>query len=358
MLVLVLGAAEGLVRYRAHLKYGDYLDIYDIYEPHPEVDLLVPRPNLSIRFANRSQIDIDSRGFRNPEVEHPKPPATVRLAFLGGSTTFCGQASSNEATWPHRLTTLLRERLPDLAFDYLNAGVTGNGVAQSILSLEHRLAPLEPDVIVVYHAAKDLAADTWDLALERGLVEQPAESRLEEWSLLWMLIRKNQWAFASDRAGRSDERKLEVDPRALSRGFRSRLETLVRDAQAVADVVVLVTFATKVRADQPLEVQLENLRQAFTFTPYLTPASVLEHYAEYNRVIEEVARETGAVLVADADAIPGDAEHFSDSVHFTERGYEAMARRVLEPLLSAPDFRALIERARAAGSGAAEAHAR
>ncbi len=336
--------AELATRVRAHIKYGRYQSVYDLYEPHPDVDLLVPKPGLSITFARRSQIDIDSRGFRNPELDQPRPPTRMRMAFLGGSTTFCGQASSNETTWPHLLLERLRGQFGECEFDYVNAGVTGSSVQSSRLSLEHRLQPLDPNVVVIYHAAKDLADDTRVLAMKNGLVPDQPHDKLEDYSLLWTLLRMNWWHFKSQQAGRSSEGKLNYDAAELALGFESQLTALVREAQASADLVVLITFATKVRREQSEQQQLENLAQAFTFTPYLRPQGILDGYDAYNDAVRRVAHATGAVLIDEVHRIPGDEQHFSDSVHFTEAGYRAMASRVFDGLITSEPFLALRSR--------------
>src|SRR5262245_48253258 len=97
-LLLALLGAEGLIRMRAHAKYGRYLDIYDLHERLP-TNLLVPLPNLDVVFGNGTRIRTDEHGFRSPPVAMPKPSGTLRLAFVGASTTFCSQVASNERTW-------------------------------------------------------------------------------------------------------------------------------------------------------------------------------------------------------------------------------------------------------------------
>lgn len=341
---------EGAVRLRSWLRYGTASDIYDLYQKHPTTGHLMPIPNLSILYARTKQIDIDGRGFRSPELEVPKPAGTVRLAFLGGSTTFCAEVSSNEHTWPHRVTEMLRRRLPKVRFDYLNAGVTGARIQHSILNLRHRIKQLQPDVVIVYHATNDLAMDTRAVAEEKGLIAKPSpKGWLERNSLLCELVLKNLRWLRAQRRGRAATNKLEYDPREISGGFRQRLTELVRASQEIAPVVALATFSIKTRRWQSEAEQLENLQQSFTFMPFLTPEGTLRGYEEYNRVIREVAAATGAVLLDTGDSIPGDAAHFFDSVHFTDRGAEAMAELVVTRLVQAPDFKQLVDARRAAG---------
>ena len=67
--------------------------------------------------------------------------------------------------------------------------------------------------------------------------------------------------------------------------------------------------------------------------PYMSIHGLIQGYAEYNDVVREVASETGVVLIDGENSIPGDAQHFADSVHFTDKGSHLMARRVARGLI-------------------------
>src|SRR5688572_25187522 len=218
-LALVLAAlgAEGLIRVRAHARYGRYLDIYDLHHRLAVTNLLVPLPDLDVPFGNGTRVQTDERGFRSPPVAVPKLPGTLRLAFLGASSTFCSQVSCNERTWPHLVRVGVQERFPGLAVDHVNAGVTSYCLAESLQDFEQRVAAVEPDVVVICHAANDLAVDTHVLAEREGLAE-PARRPgwLERHSLLWRLVRKNLAFQASQREGRGEGPKLACDLDALA----------------------------------------------------------------------------------------------------------------------------------------------
>ena len=68
--------------------------------------------------------------------------------------------------------------------------------------------------------------------------------------------------------------------------------------------------------------------------PYMTPNSLLDAFDAYNQIIRDVAMEEDAILIDTAMAIPGDAAHFVDSVHFSDQGAAAMAKFVTARLLS------------------------
>jgi lysophospholipase L1-like esterase len=72
---------------------------------------------------------------------------------------------------------------------------------------------------------------------------------------------------------------------------------------------------------------------------------VIESYERYNDIAREVARETGALLIEHEGDIPGDPLHFTDTVHFTDLGSVAMARRIAGSLASSNELQALLRAA-------------
>jgi hypothetical protein len=113
-LILLVGLLllEGAVRVRQWMLYGRAGSYYE-FVTHPETGLRVPKPGVTR--GRDHVIEVNSLGFRGPELEIPKPPGRVRLGFLGGSTTFCAEASANESTWPALVCAGLREAFPRTA---------------------------------------------------------------------------------------------------------------------------------------------------------------------------------------------------------------------------------------------------
>ncbi len=341
-LLLGLLALEGLVRLRQWMKYGTTLPTFYHVIEDPVSGLRIPKPLESI-----GPVQVNSLGFRGAEIEVPKPPERIRVAFLGGSTTFCAEATRLEVTWPHQVVEGLRQGAPDLEFDYVNGGGAGYGTKQLLLNLEKRVARLEPDVIVVYEATNDLTQDTRREAIDQELYEKEEihDSAIGRWWLTYFLVEKNWRSYFRTRP--NERVKLQLDPEQLSGGFRERLTRLVEDSQRVAPVVLLVTFSIKIRPEQSAEEQRENASSALFYMPFLEVEQLRAGYAEYNRVIREVARSSGVILVEGELSIPGDGHHFADSVHFLDPGMRLQARRILEELARSGAYHALLERKRA-----------
>jgi len=117
----------------------------------------------------------------------------------------------------------------------------------------------------------------------------------------------------------------------------------VARAREVAPLVCLVTFSYRMRHEQTPEQQRRAASSALYYMPFMDVERLFAGYEEYNRVVREVAHETGAILVEDELSIPGDGRHFSDSVHFLDPGSRQQAERVLAGLRAAPAWRAWIE---------------
>jgi lysophospholipase L1-like esterase len=329
--VALFGAAELVVRVRHKSKFGSLWGIEQTYTIDPASGLRIPVPG-----GIFGGIHINSLGFRGPEIILPKPASTVRVAFLGSSTTYCAEVSSNEATWPHLVAETLQRQWPEVMVDYVNGGVPGYPVKATLRNLEQRVAPLNPDVIVIYEGFNDLSGNSFDLAVEQGLVSKRTEQNLSwptKYSLLWYLVEKNLLILAQQRAATKVETKLRFDRETLVAPYRHDLKELVAASQRVANLVVLATLSTQLRSDQTAEQQGRAAVTNLYYMPYMSIKGLIEGYASYNEVVRLVAHETGALLVPGESSIPGDREHFADSVHFTAKGSRAMADRVTHVLL-------------------------
>ncbi len=342
--VLLLGLAEGAIRLRQWVKYGRAAPLETVYTVDNERRLRVPVANV-----RAGTIRINSLGFRGPEIKNPKPVGTLRIAFLGASTTFCAEVSSNELTWPHLVVERLQDAYPNRSVDYVNGAVPGYTLQSSLRNLRTRVAPLDPDVIIIYHATNDLSAEMRALAAEQGLYNVEESGRgswLGRYSLLWYLVEKNLRIVKLQNQAKQNQERLKFRPEQLGVAFRSQLTELVHEAKAHAKLVVLVTFAHRIRLEQNPEEQVRAAASALYYMPFMTPNGLVAAFTRYNEIIREVGRDTGSLLVSGEMEIPADDEHFNDTVHFKDAGSRAMAQRVGEALLKAPAFRALIEVAR------------
>lgn len=337
-LLLALLAVEGALRVRQYAKYGTFGQMH-AFVIDPESGLEIPPPG-----RTTAHFTINSRGFRGPLPDQPKPPGRLRLAFLGASTTFCAEAGSESSTWPALVAAGAAKDRTAGSVDYLNAGVGGHQLEQMRINLEKRVAPFEPDVVFLYEATNDLTRDTRELAVAQGVYagHSDAGSTLGEISLTWYLIEKNLTLGKRKQGAAGETGRVRFEPRELSPGYRARLAALCDAAKARAKLVVLMTFSTQARRGQDPARLAQACNTSFYYMPYMTPELLLDGFDEYNRVAREVAAEKGVLLLDVAQSVPGDRVHFNDSVHFTDAGCAVFAAAVLERLRSDQRWTALV----------------
>lgn len=95
-------------------------------------------------------------GYRGPVVGR-KQPGEVRVAMVGGSTTFGYGVTWNEAI-PARLEQELRRHTPGHPWSVVNLGYNNEGAHAIVPTLED-FAYLAPDIVVLYEGYNDLAGD-------------------------------------------------------------------------------------------------------------------------------------------------------------------------------------------------------
>jgi acyl-CoA synthetase (AMP-forming)/AMP-acid ligase II/lysophospholipase L1-like esterase len=322
------------VEFRARHHVGTKAKLYYIDEA---TGLRRLRPKISF-----GPIRANRMGFRGPEIETPKPAGTVRIAFLGTSTTFDTWVSGNEATWPHQTWLRLQDALPDRRIDYVNGALPGSNTARLASIFEHFVSTLEPDVVII--APSDINADTAHRARAMGIYGgvHHRPSRLARRSRLWGNIEKNlviarRLPFAHGEHGR-----LHVDPSELSSEFEERLERLVRLCRERAPVVALVCGMGRLRRGLS---RWQQLRAAVThvyYMPYMSIRGLLDVREEYDRVVQTVAQRSGCVLIDTSDAVPRDGRHYVDSNHFSDAGSARLASAVSDALVKAAAFRDLL----------------
>lgn len=337
--------AEVGLRVHAYIKNG-FTRLDETYTVDRPSGLRVPRAG-----SKYGGISISSLGFRGPEVAVPKPPGMIRLAFLGASTTFCAEVSSDSTAWPDIVTRDLRRTYPHIAFDYLNAGIPGYGIEAMQKNLELRVLPQGPDIVIIYEAANNLASDTHRLALDRGIIDEREKqwyrwivdrSRLAQLIDIQVMIWKLQ---GQDRARARRALELSMSDLAwLRASYRDRMILLIQAAQRSAETVAVATFSHRPHRDNaPAEGSaeaawvLQNSRAA-----HLRIKGLLDAYDAYNFAIRDAVAATGAVLIDGDLEIPGDAAHFVDTMHFTDAGSLAMARRVTARLSASLEFQRLL----------------
>ena len=336
--------AEGYFRVRPWIKTGIFWrSVFwgtdQTYKTDPKTGLRILIPA-----SNFGPVHINAFGFRSPPITLVKPAGRLRLAFLGGSTTYCSEVSSDEMTWPYLVVAEIKRRFPELDIDFLNGAVPGYSTKGLTPYFEKRIARFHPDVIVIYEAANDLSLNSYTLAREQGVTTHSVDQSmgwLAHHSLFVYLVEKNLKTLALQHEVQAQP-KLVLDQARLDAMYRKDLTALVEASKQVADLVVTATFAPRLRAGQsPSELRAAAATSLY-YMPYMTPEAILEGFQHYNDVIRSVSAEEDCLLVGNEDSIPADSLHYKDSAHFADAGSVLMAKRVADALLNSPRFLKLV----------------
>ena len=113
-------------------------------------DVYMPEPN-----QHKKTVNINSEGFRGPEVTKLKPETTYRIFMVGGSTTASLRAFSDETTIPGFLQTIFNKSDND-NIEVINAGIPGITSIQELQLIQKKIIDFNPDLIIVYDGTNDV----------------------------------------------------------------------------------------------------------------------------------------------------------------------------------------------------------
>jgi len=136
--------AEGALR-AAGFSYPNF------WEPDPVTGSKL-RPGMEgwQRDEGRAFVKVNSQGWRDREHSVAKPAGTYRIAVLGDSYAEAMQVDLERTFW-----SLLPKRLESCGFapgkriETVNFGVSGYGTAHELLTLQERVWPYSPDMVLL-----------------------------------------------------------------------------------------------------------------------------------------------------------------------------------------------------------------
>ena len=131
-------------------NYPDHLVVFD-----PPTGSDRPRFRFPPNSTSAAGLVTNEFGLRGHPLTLAKPPRTVRIAFLGASTTV--GVHKNAFSFPERVEFWLNRYAEtnglDVRFEALNAGREGLNSLDSARILQDELLPLDPDLAVFYEGA-------------------------------------------------------------------------------------------------------------------------------------------------------------------------------------------------------------
>jgi lysophospholipase L1-like esterase len=288
---------------------------------------------------------IDNLGYRGDSLAIPKPRGELRVFMVGGSTTECVFLDDREAVTA-RLQTHLRRALPGVDVRVYGAGKSGDRSWDHVAMMAHRIAHLQPDVVVVFAGINDVMAGVAgrDYLMRAEAQPMPPGTSVKMALTELQLPRLVHAALArptpEEMGFTSRYRELargasRLPPRALPREpdpapYAENLATLAGIAGAQGARAVLMTQATTWNtADPRLRAWHWMLGKEARY-PEPRLAAAMDRY---NAAMRTVGAAQGVPVFDLAGALPGTADFFYDDVHFNVRGADEAARMLAEFLV-------------------------
>lgn len=318
-------------------------------------------PNLSRRLeiprgtvpglSGTQMVSTDQNGFRvTKTIEYQgKPPGTVRIFAIGGSTTEQSLLDDYK-TWTHLLQESLQAQGGNHVIEVINAGASGTRAIHHLASLR-AIAAFQPDVVLLLVGINDwtkhirehfgsdaygrLSAGLWGMQLENTLMGKgiraafdAAKGRISGATLVEEAPMRGQTASIV----RADTRKLRLEHVATD--YAAVLEEIAAECLRIDTRCVLLTQPHAYREEASPE-----LRRRFWMTPpfedYTLDLESLAAIAEtYNTHLLAVANEHGLGACDLASKMSSELDGFYDDCHFNEAGARAVAAGVAECLLA------------------------
>lgn len=327
------------------------------FAPHPYL-LYSPKPNYARAADPGSSVARSFHhgplGFRAPEVARSRPDGTLRIACVGGSSTYGTGPSSDEATWPAQLGARLAEGSGGAA-EVLNAGVPAWTSFECLTGLAFRVLPMGPDLVLFYLATNDAESALWpDPVADNVHYRQvwptfrpsPLEPALER-SILYLAWRRYATDYLSQRADlgyqskrlppgpdgerleqyRAPERKGPLPEQGFE-NFRRNLVSMVALTRAHGACPVLLTQA--IWSEDPTSDSLLDGKVRLRAHRRMT--GIVRDVAAGAQVpLIETAEHLEAAARAEVEAT-GAQSIFSANVHLTDGGAQRLASFVASEL--------------------------
>lgn len=329
LLLLTLLSAEGVLRlYVAARGWTPncYAAQLDLLRPHP-VNGYDLKPGFELR-SGVFRITTNSYGLRGPEISRQKPPGVVRIAILGGSSVFGYLVSDGDEA-----ARLLERQLnaAGCRVEVINAGVPGYNLFHSLVRYREVVAPLKPDIVVLYAGHNDLGylcSDDPDAPRWRDSYIAPAWERALGHSTLYGFL-----AYRILQRGFMPPVATGIGGSPTESGVRQFEENVAAIVDAVRDsgaqpVICAQAMAARSGVDAGLRPRLgatdEEVNRAIAISSRMRES------------LRRCAEERDIVFLDAGREIPPTQEFFGDEIHLKATGEERLSRLLgdgLKPLM-------------------------
>jgi len=300
---------------------------------------------------------VNSFGWRGPDLAATRPPRTIRIAFVGASTTVDPYylPFSHIELVGHWLNEWAAARNLPYRFEVINAARTGIDSYSIREIVRQEVLSVDPDLVVYYEGSNDFAPGK-ALKLPETLPAAPKETfrsrgKSEEYSALavrvfdlalkltgrggfepWKPRYPFKWVdgIAED-APDISKPKLPMDQQVIV----NNLEAAQSAAASNGTELAIASFVWMVYPGMRLDMTRHLVLYRYLNQTYF-PATYahMRRTADFqNRVFLAFTRAHGLTYLPMAEAFPPDPDLFGDAIHMTERGLRLQAWIYLQQLI-------------------------
>lgn len=311
-----------------------------------------PIPDRKISKENKT---VNNFGFiSTPSMESvSKPEGTIRIAFLGGSSTAgTGRNLPDDQTFPWKVRMKLEKALPNSKIEAINASVSGYSSFESLGRLWSEIRFFEPDIVIVNHGWNDMyyfddcskeKITHWRWGGDQSWgfreIELPpkiktlASDKWFTWSRIYAMMRlaTGEPLPLSDMGEIGKSKKSDSE---LSDSFDERCpEVLNWNFEAMRELSGMVGAEFYV-LKQPTLVskKLPHDARALCLTWYHT-FNYDAHLKAYQAIYHEIDKSFDKEKIIDATRMSGNPDFFFDHVHPNNQGTEVISKIISSHLL-------------------------
>ena len=345
-------------------NYPEKIQVFDPPEDHHH-----PRFRFPPNTTTASGLVTNQFGLRGPPITLGKPPKTIRIAFVGASTTV--NSHYYPFSYPERVVHWLNRFAEanhyDVRFEVLNSGREGLDSQDLAAILQDEVLPLDPDVAVYYEGSNQFTG-------ANGMAFPPVPPRqqvdphdpiavhklpkaLRTHIALASLLDRSLNGFVSDGEPRKplyqllwlhgvSEQHFEVNSPYLPLGLPiivRDLDSIKKNMQSIGGELVLCSFEWLVWDGMPISpTHYANVYNQLNTVLWPLRYADIRRLADFqNRVYRRYAENRGIPFLDVAAALPQDLNLFNDAIHMTDTGERVKAWIVFQQLV--PIIRKQIE---------------
>ncbi|MFX0200817.1 MAG: SGNH/GDSL hydrolase family protein [Candidatus Hodarchaeota archaeon] len=287
---------------------------------------------------------VNKYGFiSTPKISVVKPKDTIRIVFLGGSSTAgTGSNLKDDETWPWQTVMRLRQKTSK-SIDFINGALGGYSSFESYGRLWSKIRHFSPDIVVLYHGWNEmyyfnlvnnivswrtLPDGSWSCERRRpiAIYNMHWSDSLLRWSQLLTRVRLRLSRAVGGEVGTSKRKTLQTDfdRRGLDI-WRTNLK-LIRETCRVLGIKLFVAKqATLIVPELPAN---ERKRCRYEFHGF----DHVAHVAAFRGIYRVIDEEIPADSIIDVTVLSGRSDYLYDHIHPTPKGAKEIASIVSEAL--------------------------